>query len=122
MGRIIVVWGLFAKFGIMNEMDSKNQNLWKHKFDQVGFIYRNELVQDQKGIQIISDVSCVDSTFCLTINEKVPKTIVLSIKNNSSDSCELKHCELLKRIRVFQLDDDHGVTESQATMNILPGL
>ncbi|XP_071140956.1 putative helicase MOV-10 [Mytilus edulis] len=82
---------------------------------------RNELVQDQKGIQIISDVSCVDSTFCLTINEKVPKTIVLSIKNNSNDSCELIHCELLKRIRVFQLDDDHGVTESQTTMNILPG-
>lgn len=46
----------------------------------------------------------------------------MSIKNNHSDSCELVHCELLKRIRVFQLDDEQNVTESRSTTNILPGI
>lgn len=82
---------------------------------------RNELVLDKEGIQILCEAPCVDYTFNIMIEERVPKTVTLSIKNNGRESCELIHCELLKRIRVFQLDDAQGVTESQTTMNILPG-
>lgn len=76
---------------------------------------------DKEGIQIICEVPCVDGTFNISIKEKISKIVTIAIKNNGSCSCQLVHCELLKRLRVFQLHDDQGVTESQTTMNILPG-
>ena len=82
---------------------------------------RPQLVLDKEGIQIICEVPCVDGTFNISIKEKISKIVTIAIKNNGSCSCQLIHCELLKRLRVFQLQDDQGVTESQTTMNILPG-
>ena len=89
--------------------------------NDVVFFHRPQLVLDKEGIQIICEVPCVDGTFNISIKEKISEIVTISIKNNGSCSCQLVHCELLKRLRVFQLQDDQGVTESQTTMNILPG-
>lgn len=61
-------------------------------------------------------------TFVIPLMEGVSESVTLTIHNtNSRQSVTLLSCELLKRIRVFQLDDAKKVTESQGHATILPG-
>ena len=79
-------------------------------------------MKNKEDIEIKCDHSISNGIIQLELEENKPLRIEISIHNLSrSEPRELLHCEMLKRIRVFQLDDQHKITESQATISIPPG-
>ncbi|XP_041349506.1 putative helicase MOV-10 [Gigantopelta aegis] len=84
---------------------------------------KDKLTKNKHGvvISVPSDGQDAD-TVLLYLKEQHPRDITLTIKNvSSAQSVELVSCELLKRIRVFQLDDVEKVTESQNSVVIQSG-
>ncbi|XP_060073459.1 putative helicase MOV-10 [Ylistrum balloti] len=82
---------------------------------------RENLIQDKHNIKITADCEGKNGTYFIDLREGVETNIIITIKNvSSSDMVELVHCEMLKRIRVFTLFDEKGVTEQQNKVTILP--
>ncbi|KAL5015142.1 hypothetical protein ScPMuIL_009412 [Solemya velum] len=76
---------------------------------------REELLADKHGVTITTTQNTSKGTVFMDIKEGVPMACQMVIKNNSqTETYELLHCEMLKRLRVFQLDDPDKVTESRA--------
>lgn len=46
----------------------------------------------------------------------------LKVENQTREAVNLLHCEMLKRMRVFKLDDMKKVTEGKGTVSLIPGL
>ncbi|XP_071082763.1 putative helicase MOV-10 [Haliotis cracherodii] len=83
---------------------------------------RDDLIKDKFGIQLSATVTGEGETFVIPLMEGVSESVTLTIHNtNARHSVTLLSCELLKRIRVFQLDDAKKVTESQGHATIPPG-
>lgn len=79
-------------------------------------------MQDKYNIQVKSDCEGDDGTYFLDLREGIESVMTLIVKNNSTkDVIDLMHCEMLKRIRVFSLHDEKGVTEQQDKVAVLPG-
>lgn len=83
---------------------------------------RDFLVKDREGISITADkADYINGTYHLQIRENVESTVFLRIENETQEVVELCHCEMLKRMRVFRLDDVKKVTEGQGGVHLIPG-
>ncbi|KAK3103257.1 hypothetical protein FSP39_017883 [Pinctada imbricata] len=91
----------------------------RHRLGVIAYKLKNQkdyLVKNKENIEIRCDsrYEGAQGVIHLDLEENRPKTIELKVCNTSdSESRTLLHCEMLKRIRVFQLDDKEKVTESQ---------
>ena len=81
------------------------------------------MTKNKNGVTVSAPSDGRDAdTLLMILKEQQPREVTLTIKNtNKTQGVELISCELLKRIRVFQLDDVRKVTESQTNVIIEPG-
>ncbi|XP_061178747.1 putative helicase MOV-10 [Saccostrea echinata] len=83
---------------------------------------RDYLIKDREGIAIIGDnADYLNGTYHMQIKENIEKTMFLKLENQTEEMVELLHCEMLKRMRVFKLDDVKKVTEGQGAVPLIPG-
>ncbi|XP_050414418.2 putative helicase MOV-10 [Patella vulgata] len=108
-----------------NEME-KHITGRRHRVAEVMHGLRNrreELVQEKQGVVIKSNYDLEDGIVEVSVAENEVKSIKVNIKNtHPSQSVELIQCEMLKRIRIFQLDDAQKITEGRtASVVLTPG-
>ncbi|KAL3851912.1 hypothetical protein ACJMK2_015607 [Sinanodonta woodiana] len=97
----------------------------RHRFSVIMAELRNkraDLIADKYDIVVTADCPGKDGTIYIDMEEKMAKVMTLMVENKSKDNLvELIHCEMLKRVRVFQMEDANKVTDSMGTAVLHPG-
>jgi len=63
-----------------------------------------------------------DGTFFLQLNENESKQMEIILTNHSEKTLELAHCEMMKKCRVFALNDSKKVTDGMGKVKLKPGM
>lgn len=80
------------------------------------------MVKDREGIAIIGEnVEYLNGTYHIQIQENTERTLNLRVENHTPEVVQLLHCEMLKRMRVFKLDDAKKMTEGRQAVSINSG-
>lgn len=80
------------------------------------------MVKDREGIAIIGEnAEYLNGTYHIQIQENIERTMSLRVENHTPEVVELLHCEMLKRMRVFKLDDAKKMTEGRESVSINSG-
>lgn len=83
---------------------------------------REYLVKDREGIAIIGEnAEYFNGTYHIQIQENIERTMSLRVENHTPEVVRLLHCEMLKRMRVFKLDDAKKMTEGRESVLINSG-
>lgn len=83
---------------------------------------REYLVKDREGIAIIGEnAEYLNGTYHIQIQENTERTMSLRVENHTPEVVQLLHCEMLKRMRVFKLDDAKKMTEGRQAVSINSG-
>lgn len=85
-------------------------------------VWREYLVKDREGIAIIGEnAEYLNGTYHIQIQENTERTMSLRVENHTPVVVQLLHCEMLKRMRVFKLDDTKKMTEGRQAVSINSG-
>lgn len=80
------------------------------------------MVKDREGIAIIGEnAEYLNGTYHIQIQENTERTMSLRVENHTPEVVQLLHCEMLKRMRVFKLDDAKKMTEGRQSVSINSG-
>lgn len=80
------------------------------------------MVKDREGIAIIGEnAEYFNGTYHIQIQENIERTMSLRVENHTPEVVRLLHCEMLKRMRVFKLDDAKKMTEGWESVLINSG-
>ena len=83
---------------------------------------RNLLIMNKEGVRVTSANDQPDGLIQLRLEETRPHTVEIEVCNDSQEEAlNLLHCEMLRKVRVFSLDDTWKVTEGQSTHCMPPG-
>lgn len=63
-----------------------------------------------------------EGVFFIQSHEKVVNQMEIILTNNGNIPLELAHCEMMKRCRVFTLNDSKKVTDGMGKVLLKPGL
>lgn len=85
--------------------------------------FRKELVKGVAGLKVSSSIGDAneDGVFFLQLHENELKQMDITLTNTSSIDIELAHCEMMRKCRVFTLNDSKKVTDGMASYMIKPG-
>ena len=86
------------------------------------YLIRETLVRDKNDVSVTCEHQLPDSSIRATIQEDQPSVTTITVTNQSaSRSVVFQRCDIIKRVRVFQLDDVHKVTDGLKTVLLKPG-
>ena len=80
------------------------------------------MIQDKEDIIVSSEADVANGAVNFNIQENVSSTTIVTIKNTSDlENLIFRNCEMLKRIRVFRLNDSKNLTDGKKAVIIKPG-
>lgn len=105
--------------------DKKDSSMFTFSIDMhvsLFSFWREYLVKDREGIAIIGEnAEYLNGTYHIQIQENTERTMSLRVENHTPEVVQLLHCEMLKRMRVFKLDDAKKMTEGRQAVSINSG-
>lgn len=74
---------------------------------------REDLIKDKDGITVKSDFDTDGGKIQVPVSCNQRKTVEIEVTNEGTDAVKFVRCEMLRRFRVFTLNDEKKVTNSQ---------
>lgn len=79
----------------------------------VAVSFREDLIKDKDGITVKSDFDTDGGKIQVPVSCNQRKTVEIEVTNEGTDAVKFVRCEMLRRFRVFTLNDEKKVTNSQ---------